>query len=244
MAGSYTGKQRMEAAFKGQKLDRTPIFLFLGSHLALAEKAGFTVEQTLTDPEAALQTLKITLEILETDTVLVPYNPFQPTAQEALRKRAGKAGGSKRSDIKAKLPKWHVRRVDEDPLFMSHLDACQKTVDRFPDHHIETDIGGPWSFALELRGMMEALDDIYEDKGFLHDLMDYTTETLIVRGLAVSEMGITLHMGDPAAGMSVISPAVYREFVLPYHRRMVQALHADGARVVFHICGYGDKGCC
>jgi len=58
--------------------------------------------------------------------------------------------------------------------------------------------------------------------------------------LAVMEMGLTPYIGDPSAGMSLISPAVYREFVYPYHRQLVQAIHDRGSRVVFHICGYID----
>jgi uroporphyrinogen decarboxylase len=54
------------------------------------------------------------------------------------------------------------------------------------------------------------------------------------------EVGITPFIGDPSAGMSMISPGVYREFVHPYHQQVVKAIHDRGARVVFHICGYVD----
>ena len=59
--------------------------------------------------------------------------------------------------------------------------------------------------------------DIYDDKPFLHDLMNYTTETVIGRCLAVLEIGVFPFIGDPSAGMSLISPDVYQEHVLPYH---------------------------
>jgi uroporphyrinogen decarboxylase len=130
--------------------------------------------------------------------------------------------------------------VREDKLFAAHLDVCQKTVAFFPEEHVETLIGGPWSFAMELRGMEEVLEDIYDDKTFLHDLMRYTTDTVIARSLAVVEMGITPFIGDPSAGMSVISPTVYREFVKPYHQKIVDAIHGKGGRAVFHICGLVD----
>jgi uroporphyrinogen decarboxylase len=101
-------------------------------------------------------------------------------------------------------------------------------------------IGGPWSFALELRGANEAMQDIYDDKPFLHDLMHYTTETVIARCLAAMEIGVFPFVGDPSAGMSLISPDVYREHVLPYHKRVVDAIHAKGGRIAFHICGHVD----
>jgi len=70
MVESITGKQRMEAALRGEKLDRHPVMLLLGGHFA--ERAGFTLEQFLTQPEAALETVKITCEELESTSSLCP----------------------------------------------------------------------------------------------------------------------------------------------------------------------------
>ena len=238
MEKSITGRDRMEAAFKGEKLDRIPIFFLLGSHYA--EKAGYTLQQCLTDPEAALQTAKVTCKDLDPDILFVPFNPWLPDVQEALRQLMGKVPSIKRDDIKEKLPKWHVRDAKADKQFSMHLEVCKKTVEMFPEVHLETLIGGPWSFAMELRGAMETMKDIYYDKQFLHELMKFTTETAIVGSLSVLELGITPFIGDPSAGMSMISPTVYREFVLPYHQQLVEAVHDKGGRIVFHICGHVD----
>lgn len=233
-----TGKERMEAAFRGEKLDRTPVFLILGGHYA--EKAGYTLEEFLTQPKAALDTLKVTVDELESDALFVPLNPLMPDAQEAFRKLMGKAPDIKRDDIKEKLPKWAVRSPRSDPLFSAHLDMCEKTVAEFPDYHINTMIGGPWSFALELRGANEAMLDLYDDKQFLFDIMEYTTDTVIERSLAASELGVCPFIGDPSAGMSLISPEIYREHVKPYHQKLVNAIKEKGGMVGFHICGFCD----
>jgi len=235
---AITGKQRMEAAFKGEKLDRLPVLLLLGGQYA--ERAGYTLEQFLTQPEAALETVRLTCDELESDALFVPLNPLMPDAQEAFRKLMGKPPSIKKENIKEKLPKWTVRLPREDPLFSGHLDMCAQCVESFPDYQIETMIGGPWSFALELRGANEAMVDLYEDKAFLHDLMDYTTETVIARCLAAFELGVVPFIGDPSAGMSLISPDIYREHVLPYHQKIVDALHDKGGRIIFHICGLVD----
>lgn len=238
MIKSITPKERMEGAFKGERLDRVAVFLLLGGHFA--EKAGYSLQQFLTEPEAALNTMKVTCDELETDIIFVPFNPFMPDAQEAIRKMMGKVPSIKRDDIKEKLPKWHVRDAREDKLFAAHLDICKRTVEMFPNHYLLSLVGGPWSFAMDLRGIEETMQDIYDDKPFLHDLMKFTTETVIVRSLALVELGVTPFIGDPSSGMSMISPPVYREFVLPYHQQIVDAVHKKGGRVVFHICGYVD----
>ncbi len=235
---AYTGKERMEAAFTGEQLDRAPVFLLLGGHLA--QEAGFTLTQVMTEPQAALEATKFLYDRIDTDILFVPFNPWLPSAREAIRKLMGKVPSIKRADIKEKLPKWHVRDAKEDKLFGAHLGVCEKTLEMFSDYHLETLIGGPWSFAMELRGVEETMEDIYDDKEFLHELMKYTTETVIARSLAVVELGITPFIGDPSAGMSLISPSVYREFVYPYHQQIVKIIHDKGARVVFHICGSID----
>jgi uroporphyrinogen decarboxylase len=235
---AITGKKRMEAAFKGEKLDRHPVLLLLGGHYA--QKAGYSLEQFLTQPEAALETVQLTCEELDSDALFVPLNPLMPDAQEAFRKLMGKPPSIKKENIKEKLPNWTVRLPREDPLFSAHMDMCERCVEVFPDYHIETMIGGPWSFALELRGANEAMLDIYDDKPFLHDLMSYTTDTVIARCLGVMELGVFPFIGDPSAGMSLISPDVYREHVLSYHQKIVDAVHDNGGQVAFHICGHVD----
>ena len=238
MAESITGKQRMEAALRGEKLDRHPVMLLLGGHFA--ERAGFTLEQFLTQPDAALETVKITCEELESDIFFVPLNPMMPDAQEAFQKLMGKTPSMKKEGLKEKLPTWSVRRPSEDKMFNTHLEMCKTCVDAFPDYHVDTMVGGPWSFAIGMRGINEAMDDMYDDKPFLHDLMAYTTETVILRCLAVAELGVHPVIGDPSAGMSLISPAIYRELVLPYHKKLVDAVHEKGSSISFHICGFID----
>jgi uroporphyrinogen decarboxylase len=238
MGESITSRQRMEAAMQGEKLDRHPVMLLLGGHFA--ERAGFTLEQFLTQPEAALETVRITCEELDSDVLFVPLNPMMPDAQEAFQKLMGKTPSMKKENLKEKLPKWSVRQPREDKLFSSHLDMCEKCVETFPDHHIATMVGGPWSFAVGMRGVTEAMEDLYEDTPFLHDLMQYTTETVILRCLEAMEFGVHPVLGDPSAGMSLISPSVYREYVLPYHQKIVDTIHEKGDTVSVHICGYVD----
>ena len=238
MGKSITGKERMQAAFTGEKLDRHPVMLLLGGHFA--ERAGFTLEQFLTQPDAALETIKVTCEELDSDALFVPLNPLMPDAQEAFRKLMGKTPSIKKDNLKEKLATWKVRRPEDDKLFSGHLEMCIRCADAFPQYQAFTMIGGPWTFGLELRGINEAMDDMYDDKPFLHDLTQYTTETVILRCLAAVEAGVHPVVGDPSAGMSLISPDLYREHVLPYHRKIVDAVHEKGSAISFHICGLID----
>ena len=96
---AYTGKERMEAAFTGEKLDRAPVFLLLGGHLA--EEAGFTLTQVMTEPEAALKATKFLCDRIDTDILFVPFNPWLPSTQEAIRKLMGEPISSRsRRDLR------------------------------------------------------------------------------------------------------------------------------------------------
>ncbi|MEW6444025.1 MAG: uroporphyrinogen decarboxylase family protein [bacterium] len=238
MKNPISTKERMEAVFNGRKPDRAPVFLLLGGHCA--EKAGYTLHQFLTDPAAAIDILKVTCSEISSDNLFVPFNPYMPDAQEAIRKLMGKLPSVKKPDIKEKLPKWKVRDPREDKLFSQHLDLCKQVAELFPNDHLESLVGGPWSMAMELRGIEEALEDAYEDKPFLQNLMKYTTEAVIARCAEVVKCGIVPFIGDPSSGMSLISPTIYREFVYPYHKQLADAVMGMGSRIVFHICGYVD----
>ena len=42
-------------------------------------------------------------------------------------------------------------------------------------------------------------------------------------------------VGDAAA--SLVGPRIYKEFVWPWEKRLVDSIHANGGRVRLHICG-------
>jgi uroporphyrinogen decarboxylase len=78
---------------------------------------------------------------------------------------------------------------------------------------------------------------IATDAPFIHALMEDRTQWAIaVFSRAVSLGAEVIVMGDDAAhgGGPIVSPGMWREFVLPYHRRIVEALpvpvvwHSDG----------------
>ncbi|MEN6403461.1 MAG: uroporphyrinogen decarboxylase family protein [Armatimonadia bacterium] len=74
----------------------------------------------------------------------------------------------------------------------------------------------------------------------MHELLDYITEAVTARIVAYRKrLGIPLEskatgMADDAIQM--LSPAHYREFVLPYHKRLVEQFGAEGPNSI-HLCG-------
>lgn len=82
-----------------------------------------------------------------------------------------------------------------------------------------------------------ALVDSEQTAG-VHRLLDYCHEQVLRYALAQAAAGADLvSIGDSASGPDVCSPAVYRDFALPYEKRLVGQLARRGVPLVLHICG-------
>ena len=105
---------------------------------------------------------------------------------------------------------------------------------------IEGWIEGPCAEAADLRGINRLMTDFFDDPAFVRDLFEFTVELGLRFGRAQVEAGADLiGVGDAAA--SLVGPQIYEEFVLPYEKRLVDGLHALGAKVRLHICGNTNR---
>lgn len=108
---------------------------------------------------------------------------------------------------------------------------------------------GPLDAAYKLRGAAEVCLDMVTDPDYYHDLMGFITDCLIRRMKAIRQWRWERNPDAPDRGVFkrpgyffaddavvLLSVAQYREFVLPYHRRMVEEF-SDGGRTGVHLCG-------
>ncbi|MGD0221275.1 MAG: uroporphyrinogen decarboxylase family protein [Terriglobia bacterium] len=101
---------------------------------------------------------------------------------------------------------------------------------------IEGWIEGPIAQAADLRGINSLMMDFFDDPGFVTDLFEFVLELELTFAKAQLASGAELiGVGDAAA--SLVGPRIYREFVWPYEKRMMEGLRAMGARTRLHICG-------
>lgn len=99
---------------------------------------------------------------------------------------------------------------------------------------------GPFDLASQIVGVEEFLMAIINPakQEFVERLLDYTTQQVITYARALIGAGahVTM-MGESLAGPDVCSPDLYRRYALPYERRVIETLAAEGKRMGLHICG-------
>ena len=102
---------------------------------------------------------------------------------------------------------------------------------------------GPLTVATNLRGT-ELYTDFYSDAGYVRQLLDFITEGTIARIRAqrrffgLPEKSETWGYADDAVQM--ISTEMLREFVLPVHRKLKEAL-TRASRISIHLCGNSSR---
>ena len=104
------------------------------------------------------------------------------------------------------------------------------------DKIVEGWVEGPCGASADLRGINTLMLDFYDDPAFVRDLFNYVLEVAMRFAQAQVEAGAdVIGIGDPAA--SLVGPKIYQEYVWPCEKKLVDGLHALGARTRLHICG-------
>jgi len=97
-------------------------------------------------------------------------------------------------------------------------------------------VEGAFAEAVDLRGMTELMMDLYDEPEFVKELLEICNEQAILFAREQISAGADfIGIGDAAA--SLVSPGIYKEYVLPYEKKLIDSIHHEGARVKLHICG-------
>ncbi len=108
---------------------------------------------------------------------------------------------------------------------------------------IHGEVFSPFTHYMELFGYEEALIGLITDPSKAHALLDRLAAASVAWGAAQARRGVDAVLISSAfAGGSFISQDLYRQFVVPYERRVAEAITAAGVPVYTHTCGkIGDR---
>jgi hypothetical protein len=99
---------------------------------------------------------------------------------------------------------------------------------------------GPWQSFCELVGTEQAIYWTVDNPALVHHFLDGLAQRsveFVQREWSGAKFDLVEH-GGGAASTSVISPAMFTEFCVPYDRMVIAALHEAGHKVVYHTCGW------
>lgn len=132
-----------------------------------------------------------------------------------------------------------IRKMDleRNPSVINRIKALDLYMSKFGDKYfIAGHIEGPFAEYADLRGFSDACMDLYDYPDEIMEVFAKITENSREFIKLQAATGIhCIDIGDSVS--SQISTAMYREFVMPFHKEIVEYAHSLGLLVKFHICG-------
>lgn len=134
-----------------------------------------------------------------------------------------------------------LRYRPPDPDALHRLGALPELVRRFKRQRAVVYLQrASFMHSVSLRGFENLLVDFLAEPSFAHDLLDMVldTNTRLARN-AVRAGADIIVLADDYAGndTTFFSPAVFETFIFPRLRKIVAAIHEEGAKVIKHSDG-------
>jgi uroporphyrinogen decarboxylase len=122
------------------------------------------------------------------------------------------------------------------------VERIQRVNARVP-YHIRVDVSGVFESAWGLYGLDHFLTGLYDHPEVPSAIMDCYTDLMIgnVHRMMAAGQGLIdwVYTFDDVAVQNglMMSPAMWREFILPRHLRLNQAIKEYGVKILYHSCG-------
>ena len=235
--------ERLERRLRGARVDRPPnldiVMTFAAHHIRKPLSQYYLDHQVLVDANLA------TAEDFDLDIVQAISDPFREAADFGLEVEfpADNLPVNRKPLLAA--PEDIKKLVAPDPAtgprMRDRLEAVhlfrQKVGGELP---ILGWVEGALAEAADLRSVYETMKDLIQRPAWLEELLEICVQVEIAFARAQVIAGADIiGLGDAVA--SQISPRMYRQFALPYEKRIFEAVHAMGALARLHICGNTNR---
>ncbi|MBI2438898.1 MAG: uroporphyrinogen decarboxylase family protein [Lentisphaerae bacterium] len=98
---------------------------------------------------------------------------------------------------------------------------------------------GPFQMAGILRGAQRLMQDVSDEPRRVHQLLEFCVRVAEAYGAAMATTGVdAIQFGDSTG--SLISEAMYEEFVRPYQAPVIKKIRQAGCYPFLHVCGQTD----
>ena len=231
--------ERMTRRLNGEPVDRPPnfnIFMTFAAHTIGQPLSRYYLDyRVLADANMAM------LENFDVDIVQAISDPYREAAGFGAEIEFPHDGLplSKKPLLAEPEDLKKLRQPDPatSPRMLDRLEGIRLLRQRVGDEvPVMGWVEGALAEAADLRGDTHVLLDLYDRPDWLRELLEVCTNVAMAFARAQVQAGAhIIGMGDAIA--SQISPAMYRQYALPYERRIFDAVHEMGALARLHICG-------
>ena len=238
-----TGRHYIVSALKRRHSDRIPTTVLIGPYCSRLTR--YSVRDILTDAKKSAEAHLAFYDRYQPDSLIVYNDIFLELEACGCNLEFPEDKISHPKDIvlheKSQLAALKVPDPKKDGRLPYFFELCERVSSRVKKQApLGLGHSGPWNLAMHLRGTEQLLIETMEDPGFVHELMKFTTEVVRNVGDALIDAGFTPSLGEACASCSLISPKIYRDFIMPYHRELREYFSTRRSAMTLHICGYID----
>jgi MtaA/CmuA family methyltransferase len=235
-----TNRERFMAALNGEPTDRVPLFPLL--MFLVIDRAGITYREYATNGRALAEAQLLVQERFDLDAITACSDAFRVTADLGadMAYPEDKPPYARTPPITAST---NLRVLEHpDPAASGSRMADRvlgvETLARAVAGQVAVVgwIDMPFAEACSTCGVTEFMLLMKDHPSRAHQILGFLTNIVIDFALAQIPAGADM-IGAGDAATSLISPAMYAEFALPYERQVCQAIHDAGGLVKLHVCG-------
>jgi len=226
--------ERMQRVLKRQWADRRPFVPSIYEHGAavIGETPGQTSRSADLMAAAAIESRRL----YEHDIVSVGVDIYNIEAEAFGCEVSGGADGSipgitshplagPDAPDPADLP---IPRPDGPNRLGLIAEASRRVVDQIgSDVWVYACMGGPFSQAVELRGFEDFIADICLAPERAHALLERTAELSLAHARRLCAQGCGVYLFESWATIPLIDPRIFGAFVVPYNKRVIDAVRAE-----------------
>ncbi|MDY0169284.1 MAG: uroporphyrinogen decarboxylase family protein [Thermoguttaceae bacterium] len=108
------------------------------------------------------------------------------------------------------------------------VDAVERVIREIGDEvWVYACTGGPFSQAAELRGFENLVIDMYEAPEQVHALLDKTATLATEHACRLAALGAGVNLFESWATLPLIDPPIYEQYVVPYNKRVIDAVRSQ-----------------
>ncbi len=242
---TLTPKERVLKLFRGEEIDRVPCFSGMGNVTTDGlNRLGYRFSQVHLDPKMMAEAAATTPQLFGFEAAVVPFDLtveaealgceinvyphsediLYPTIKEKLIHNEEEMDVEFPSDL---LQRGRIQLVKEA------IGILKETLGE--EYPVGTYVLGPFTLAGQIMELNDLLKLSFKKPDKVGSLLDRLADVIIEVARDYESAGVDfITVREMGATSDVLSPRVFRSLILPYLKKVFQALQGN---TVLHICG-------